>query len=571
MLTSAVIVGVGNISATITTPNNLIVGNKTLMRLVVAETNTASVFDACNSALINGAIQDFQVEFINPAKDIAITEIILPTTNTCSSNAQYLSVRINNVGDSAISNIPLSATVKVGATIIAVLTGNYAAQLVSGESVVYTFQNPFKINADSSYSIFVNSNLIDDQNILNNSTTNNFTVKSKPNALTGQVDICNNLAVLKVFNGNANQSYAWYNLPNVATPIAAGESTSTLIIANKYYVGSGVATSIGAADKTISTSGDYQAKGGNYFLYNATKSVLLDNVKMYTAYPGKVTITVADIKTINADGSYSYTTLNSTVINVVASRPSQASGNISGNDVTDTGLIYNINLLLPQGNHALIVATDSVANIFRNNNIATNPYPYSIPNIIIITGNNATTPNNFYYYLYNMKIKTLDCVSEKVTVIPTVAALPSITQVGDTLICSAAINYQWRKDGVDLVGEINQKYKFTATANYTVVATDFSGCKQSSKIYNSASKNAIIVYPNPAKNIVNVDFTSTEAAFTQLNIYDILGRKYVEKISTTSSNSFSEKINISGLFNGIYFLQILHGNKTYNQKLVVAR
>ena len=571
VLTSGVIAGIGNVSSTITIPNNTIIGKKILMRLVVVETNIASSFDACNPALIEGAIQDYQVEFINAAKDVAVTEIILPTTNTCFSNAQYLSARITNVGDSAVANIPLTATIKIGTTIIAVLTGNYTPQLLSGESVVYTFQNSFNTNTDSSYSIFVNSSLIDDQNNLNNLATNNFTIKFKPNVTTGQVDICNNLATLKVFGGNVNQNYVWYNSPINTTPIAAGETASTTIISNKYYVSSGVATNLGAVDKTISISGDYQAKGGNYFIYSATKPVLLDNAKIYTAYPGKVIITVADIKTINADGTYTYTTLNSTTINVLASRHTQVSGNVSGNDATDTGLIYNINLLLPQGNHALIVATDSVANIFRNNNITANPYPYSIPNIITITGNNATMPNNFYYYLYNMKIKTLDCVGDKITIVPTVAALPSITQANDTLSCNTAINYQWQKDGVDLVGETNQKYKFTTTANYTVIATDFSGCKQSSKSYNPANKYGLTVYPNPAKSIVNIEFTSNETAYMQINIYDIIGRNYVEKISATSSHSFVEKINVLGLPNGIYFIKILHGSKSYNQKLVVAR
>ncbi|MCX6208100.1 MAG: T9SS type A sorting domain-containing protein [Bacteroidetes bacterium] len=571
VFTSNNVTGVGIVNANITTSNNITIGNTSLMRLIVAETNNASSFNACSTTTINGATEDYLVRFINPAIDVEAASVEIPSTNYCSNNNQYISTRIINRGDSTAENIALTATIKSGVTIIAALNGVYSPKLASGESAVYTFQNPFTTVADSNYTITVTANVVNDQVGTNNITVSTFTIKSTPQIVSGQASVCNNIASLKVFSASNTQTYAWYNNATSNMPVAVGSETSTSIISNKYYLNIGLNTSIGAINKSISSNGDYQAKGGNYFYYMAASPVLLQSAKLYTAYPGKVFIKVADTIRTYSDGTYDYTTLNATTINVIASRPIQASGNVIGNDTSDTGLVYNINLLLPQGNHILIVSTDSVANIFRNKSIGATPYPYVIPNLLTITGNNATYQDSFYYYLYNMKIRTLDCESEKYEVTTGFAALPTITKIGDSLVSSLGINYQWQKNGVDIVGETNQKFMPTGDGNYSVIVTDFNGCRQSSKVYQPNIKNDVNIYPNPSNNIINIQFNSSEVAFTQIDIYDILSRKYISKIYTSTTNSFYDKINTSFLPNGIYFIKILHGESSFIKKLIIAR
>ena len=432
----------GSLNTNITTPNNIVIGNYSLMRVVVAETNAS--FDACSPANQVGAIQDYRVQFINPTIDASITEIGIPVYNNCSNNRQYISARITNAGNSRITNMPLTAIIKNGATTITTITENFKDTLASGASVVYTFQTPFISMATNTYNITVTASVASDQNPGNNAKSTDIVIVNASSSASPSASICANTATLRAFNTNNNQNYYWYNAANATSPIAAGINTTTSTIANAYYIGSGVSTNIGASSKAIFTDGDYQAKGGNYFKYTSTVPVLLENAKLYTAYPGKVTITVADIKKTNLDGSYTYNTLTSTTIDVTASRPTQKRGDITGNDVSDTGLVYNINLLLPAGKHALIVTTDSIANIFRNKNIAVNPYPFSIPNVFAITSNNATDSTKYYYYLYNMSIRTLDCTSDRVAAVPIVATPPTITQVADSLVCNASISYQWQ-------------------------------------------------------------------------------------------------------------------------------
>lgn len=571
--TSNIINGIANINTNINIPNNITIGNRALMRLIIVETNDASTFNACNAFAKVGATQDYQIQFMNPEKDIAITDIAVPSYNICSSNNQYVSVRLENTGDSAISNIPLTVIVKNGVTTVATLNETYQPILASGASVIYTFQTPFASLANTTYTIIATANLLGDQIETNNSRTSDIFTSTANTIVSGQVSICGNTATLRAFNTNDDQNYNWYNADNTNTPIATGTSTSSNVIAPTYFVSSGIATTIGAVTKSIFTDGDYQAKGGNYFKYSSTVPMLLENAKLYTAYPGKVTITVANIKAIFADGTYTYNPLNSTTIDVTASKPIQQKGNVAGNDAADIGLVFNINLLLPSGSHAIIVTTDSVANIFRNKNIQSNPYPYSIPNLFTITGNNATNPNEFYYYLYNMNLKTLDCKTEKVAVMPTVAAPPVIIKVGDSLICNSAINYQWKKDSIDLVGATNQTYKPIIAGNYSCFTTNNTGCQQISNSINTATiaEKSFSFYPNPVNNIVNIKFTDATIANTTIEITDILGRQYLKQIFYNISGNTIKQINTASLANGLYILNVQQGNKIYKEKLLVEK
>lgn len=569
--TSAVITTNTTYSTNITIPNNVTINNYSLMRIVVQETTDATSVTPCNTYL-QGETQDYTVQFISPTVDVGITDISGPNNNNCSNGNQYLSVRIINAGKNTVSNVPITATIKNGAITIATLVGNYSASISSGKDAVYTFQSPFSTTANATYTIVVTASLLTDQNILNNTKTADITFSSTAPNATGQVNVCGASAIVRAFNTNDNQNYFWYNAATSNIPIAAGANASTNNIATNYYIGSGLSTNIGPISKAVFTNGDYQAKGGNYLKYSSTVPVLLENAKMYTAFPGKITITVADIKATFPDGSYQFNTISSTTIDAQASRPIQTTGDVAGNDPSDSGFIYNINLLLPIGNHAIIVSTDKVANIFRNNNIASNPYPYSISDVFTITGNNATNPAQFYYYLYNMRIRTLDCLSEKIAAIVTVAPAPIISYSGDSLVCTSGINYQWKKDGIDILGANNQYYKPTFNGTYSCWVTDNTGCQQisNSLIFPRGAIKDFIIKPNPANNYIDIEFGSNSTESTEVYITDALGRLCLQK-AYVSTNQFSERIVVTNLAAGVYVLNVIHGTETYRKKFVVIR
>lgn len=75
--------------------------------------------------------------------------------------------------------------------------------------------------------------------------------------------------------------------------------------------------------------------------------------------------------------------------------------------------------------------------------------------------------------------------------------------------------------------------------------------------------SSISIYPNPAKNIVNI---SAPAAISRVEMVNVLGQKVYENATIGSENT---AINVSDLQNGTYFVRIFCGNKMMTKKLIV--
>jgi len=68
----------------------------------------------------------------------------------------------------------------------------------------------------------------------------------------------------------------------------------------------------------------------------------------------------------------------------------------------------------------------------------------------------------------------------------------------------------------------------------------------------------IVIYPNPATNIINFEGSSTEL---QVNIYDMLGREVV-------SQTVMNQMDVSFLKSGIYLVRLTDGEKSTTHKLI---
>jgi len=117
----------------------------------------------------------------------------------------------------------------------------------------------------------------------------------------------------------------------------------------------------------------------------------------------------------------------------------------------------------------------------------------------------------------------------------------------------------------------------TAWTNVTVSATaptmNAVSFKENSKTivpHTSAvpqvtKQTNISMYPNPAHNVLTIECADAANQASYINITDVAGRK----ILTTSFNTAKTNVNISGLQPGLYFVNILSRNTTYNQKLTI--
>jgi len=86
---------------------------------------------------------------------------------------------------------------------------------------------------------------------------------------------------------------------------------------------------------------------------------------------------------------------------------------------------------------------------------------------------------------------------------------------------------------------------------------------------NETSLNAVnfSIYPNPAKDIITIDFCKNFNGQSILNIYNIYG----SLIKTETLNQYQQNINIDDLSNGLYLVTIKSKESTQNQKLIIQR
>jgi hypothetical protein len=111
-------------------------------------------------------------------------------------------------------------------------------------------------------------------------------------------------------------------------------------------------------------------------------------------------------------------------------------------------------------------------------------YPYTIPGVISLTGAlfNGAPIQSAYYYLYDMKFKSLACPSPRVPVNVTTGTSPvvSVSPTGASTICagdkitltgtpaSGTPIFQWFKNGSAIAGATTNKLDVTTSGAYTL-------------------------------------------------------------------------------------------------------
>jgi hypothetical protein len=525
---SGIINGNGIYTDTINIPQ-LTAGNTTLMRIVAEETSNASDVQPCGT-YGNGETQDYTVQVTTPTNDLALAQVITPTSGTCSDDAELVVVSIRNNGIDTLSKVPVTAVISNSGGVVATLNEIYPGKIPPGFVVTYAFQKTFAATAGTTYNIKAYISSADDQNNSNDTLNSSVAIAAKPPTPVGTANVSGDTLRLKVTDPDPNANYFWYSNATGDSAIAASADTllkiNSLPADNNFYLGSGTEENIGIKSKNdyqSGTGGGYQTPGGNFMLYTSQVPLILKSAKLFIGNPGKVEMMVIDTFNTQTNGSYYYQILSDVVLDVYATSPTPKVGSVAGNNPADTGAVFYINLPLPAGKHVIWDSTIdatvdksaiATASIFRNNNITGNPYPFTIPGVISITGNSATSatsPNqfqNYYYYLYDMKIETNDCISDR--------SLVAIS------------------------GHIN----------------------------NSAGLN---VWPNPTTTgQLNVSFNSSITGNFQIELFDLLGRRcYSQNYSTTGY--FSTQINTANLITGMYILSLRQGSNLYKQKVLILR
>jgi subtilisin-like proprotein convertase family protein len=98
------------------------------------------------------------------------------------------------------------------------------------------------------------------------------------------------------------------------------------------------------------------------------------------------------------------------------------------------------------------------------------------------------------------------------------------------------------------------------------VTLSFCNIEQSLSTPSNALSN-LTIYPNPSKGIVNVNLNTAVTGETTYTLYDVQGRKILDKKSTNST----ETLNVEQLNDGIYLLSVKNGDLESTHKIVVKK
>lgn len=151
----------------------------------------------------------------------------------------------------------------------------------------------------------------------------------------------------------------------------------------------------------------------------------------------------------------------------------------------------------------------------------------------------------------------------------------STAEVSTTNTSTNATSYRWTFGDGQSDNTTSPKHTYTANGDYDICLTAYNNCDSAtlckkakiegiSSTISSANTFGIIIYPNPASSVLNIDFTKNN--FTTLKIENLLGQIILTKNLTNQKN----QINISNLPKGNYLIELSNNKgEKYYQKLTI--
>ncbi len=87
---------------------------------------------------------------------------------------------------------------------------------------------------------------------------------------------------------------------------------------------------------------------------------------------------------------------------------------------------------------------------------------------------------------------------------------------------------------------------------------------------NSELANKVVIFPNPANDLIAVDFTFFKSRIEEVVVYDVIG-KVIENIDVNKLNENKAYISLDNYKAGLYFISVRSGNKTHVNKFTVIK
>ncbi|HNW97665.1 MAG TPA: C1 family peptidase [Bacteroidales bacterium] len=355
-----------------------------------------------------------------------------------------------------------------------------------GDGTTSTLQNPHHTySSNGTYTVKLTAT---NANGSTNKTKTSYITVNRPTApLTVSDTIpAPGIATLSASGSNVLN---WYSNANGGSIVNTGTTYSPNITSTTtYYVENDIEyptlSSVGKSSSSLTTG------TGGYYSLAYCQGLVFDALKPLTIKSATVYASGAANRTVYLKNSIG-TILDSVVVNI----PNGAQ-------------TITLNIDVPAGT-GYILALSKTNNCWRDT--LNTSYPYTVPNLISITGNTIGTASS-YYFFYNIQVQQQDCKSVRTPV---------------TAVIDPTLN-----------------------------------------IKNESPDMEFNISPNPNPGLFNITISNMNNKKTTLRIMNIVGEKIFEK--KIIDNNPVIQIDASSFSKGVYFVEISNDKSTIIRKVTIS-
>ncbi|MCB9173829.1 MAG: S8 family peptidase [Flavobacteriales bacterium] len=229
--------------------------------------------------------------------------------------------------------------------------------------------------------------------------------------------------------------------------------------------------------------------------------------------------------------------------------------------------------VLNHSNYSVSLGAD--VNICDGDSVDLNPGSYS-SYVWFNNDTNSTITIDSTEVVYVVVTNNSGCKSFSDTLQTTWHALPqkpTLTVLGnDTLLYSSTLDLQWYYNTSVLSGESDTILIAQNNGDYFLTVTDSFSCVNYSDTitlltvgnHDFENEIEISIYPNPTTSTLNIISSNNEPIF-KLNLLDVTGKN----IQTIKPHDSVVKLNLKGLSEGVYFLQLVLEKSTFTKKIML--
>lgn len=396
------------------------------------------------------------------------------------------------------------------------------------------------------------------------------------------VSICAGGSIQLNANATGATSYSWtpttgLNDNNVPSPIANPTTTTTYIVSATNALGCTDYDTV-VVNVNPLPSNTITANGPTSFCAGDSVILTAANLGSYTWSPNNDT---TQSIMVDSSGTYSVTIIDSNTCTN------------TGSQVITVNTLPNVsagsNATVCNGDSIQLLASGAATYLWDTQATLTDSTianPLAFPNI----------PTNYWVIGEDANgCKNTDTVLIAVSVSP--IAIMSNTSINDSLdlglvnggdiqffsnLSSNVISYDWDYgDGGSNLIDANPIYTYTGAGVFTVTFIATNGnCSdtaynditviQAISVKEDVFSKTINLYPNPAKDIITLNFNDVTAKGAKFRVYNTIGELVFEFTQNINSNS-SVKINTSSFDNGIYFLEINIDNQKATKRFSIVK